>query len=299
MNSYQKIISSGTKIVVDSGNLDMIKKYGTSDVTTNPSLVLKSIEYYENCLTNTDLEEVLVKIGLKILKEINGNISIEINPSYSYDTDNTVKRARKIIKMFQDYGVSKERIYIKIVATWNGIKSAEILEKEGIKCNMTLVLSLFQAAFCSNVNATLISPFIGRVTDWYKNNGYEINSLKKDYGVINVLDIIKYLKDNNSKTMVMGASFRNIDQIKSLDGVDLLTISPNLIEELMNDYTDNDYTDIILPSEYTNSFVDFSEEEFNKNVSNNKVVKEKLDEGINTFIKDTNQLMKILIKKSK
>ena len=167
MNSFDKIILNGTDLVVDSSDIEVIKKYASSDVTTNPSLILKNFNQFnvDEFISNLKLEDILVKIGLKISKHVNGLISTEVNPSLSYDTENTVRTARKIIKLYEENGLNRNRILIKIVATWEGIKAAEILEKEGIKCNMTLVLSFFQAVYCAKVGATLISPFVGRIDD--------------------------------------------------------------------------------------------------------------------------------------
>lgn len=313
MNSFDKILSLGTEIVVDSANIIDIEKYNTSDVTTNPSLILKAIdinnennEEYLQCLDSIDLEHVLFKIGMMILPKIKGYLSIEINPSCSYDTNNIVKRARKIIKKFDDYNIDRKRILIKIAATWDGIKAAEILEKENIQCNMTLIFSLFQAVFCANVNATLISPFVGRVTDWYKTKGYEINNIKKDYGVNTLKNIACYFKENNINTIVMGASFRNIDQIKELAGIQKLTVSPSLIESLKNNNGEsielNHFCNLNTNCSNDLSCLNcgsFLKEDFDRNLSNNKLVSEKLDEGITTFIKDTNKFIEILIKMEK
>lgn len=301
MNSFDKIILNGTDLVVDSSDIEVIKKYASSDVTTNPSLILKNFNQFnvDEFISNLKLEDILVKIGLKISKHVNGLISTEVNPSLSYDTENTVRTARKIIKLYEENGLNRDRILIKIAATWEGIKAAEILEKEGIKCNMTLVLSFFQAVYCAKVGATLISPFVGRITDWYKNNGYDVKTIKRDFGVKNVLNINKYFEEMGYKTIVMAASFRSIDQIKALSGISKITVSPNLLEELKNDSSD---INSLVPNfkfeeHLKNQIIDFSKEEFEKNSSDSKVVKEKLDEGINTFIKDTNKLMENLLKK--
>lgn len=241
MNSLEKLKSLGTQIVADTGDISLIKKIRPIDVTTNPSLILKSLndEKYKNLYDTKDLEELLVNFGEMILQYVKGYVSVEVNPNYSYNTDETVKIARKIIKIFEDRNINRNRILIKIATTWEGIMAAKILENENIKCNMTLIFSEIQALACAQNKVTLISPFVGRITDWYKLNGYIYEKPENDMGVISVKNIFNKLKSLNSETIVMGASFRNIDQIKELAGIDKLTISPNLIEDLENDIAIN------------------------------------------------------------
>ena len=233
MNSLKKL-NNFSEIVTDTGDIDIIKLLKPMDVTTNPSLILKVSKdvRFKNLINSNDLEKILVNFGTEISKYIDGYISTEVNPNFSFDTKKTIEIAKKIIKIYQENNVDKERILIKIAATWEGILAAKELEKEGIKCNLTLIFSKVQAIACAQANVTLISPFVGRITDWYKKNGYVINDVKDDYGVNNVKEINNYIKKNNYSTIVMGASFRNIDQIKALAGLDKLTISPNLINEL-------------------------------------------------------------------
>ena len=291
MNTFVKL-NNLSEIVTDTGDIDIIKLLKPMDVTTNPSLILKVSKdvRFKNLINSNDLEKILVNFGTEISKYINGYISTEVNPNFSFDTKKTIEIAKKIIKIYQENNVDKERILIKIAATWEGILAAKELEKEGIKCNLTLIFSKVQAIACAQANVTLISPFVGRITDWYKKNGYEINDVKDDYGVNNVKEINNYIKKNNYSTIVMGASFRNIDQIKALAGLDKLTISPNLINELKNDLN-LEFDELKLDDECDYSVEEITEDIFRDEMKNNKMASEKLKEGIDKFIIDTNELI--------
>ena len=291
MNTFVKL-NNLSEIVTDTGDIDIIKLLKPMDVTTNPSLILKVSKdvRFKNLINSNDLEKILVNFGTEISKYINGYISTEVNPNFSFDTKKTIEIAKKIIKIYQENNVDKERILIKIAATWEGILAAKELEKEGIKCNLTLIFSKVQAIACAQANVTLISPFVGRITDWYKKNGYEINDVKDDYGVNNVKEINNYIKKNNYSTIVMGASFRNIDQIKELAGLDKLTISPNLINELKNDLN-LEFEKLKLDDECDYSVEEITEDIFRDEMKNNKMASEKLKEGIDKFIIDTNELI--------
>jgi transaldolase len=291
MNSFKKI-NNFSEIVTDTGDIDIIKLIKPMDVTTNPSLILKVSKdvRFKNLINSNDLEKILVNFGTEISKYIDGYISTEVNPNFSFDTKKTIEIAKKIIKIYQENNVDKERILIKIAATWEGILAAKELEKEGIKCNLTLIFSKVQAIACAQANVTLISPFVGRITDWYKKNGYVINDVKDDYGVNNVKEINNYIKKNNYSTIVMGASFRNIDQIKALAGLDKLTISPNLINELKNDIN-LEFDELKLDEKCDYSVEEITEDIFRNEMKNNKMASEKLKEGIDKFIIDTNELI--------
>ena len=291
MNSYIKL-NNFSEIVTDTGDIDIIKLLKPIDVTTNPSLILKVSKdvRFKNLINSNDLEEILVNFGSEISKYIDGYISTEVNPNYSFDTKKTIEIAKKIIKLYQENNVDKKRILIKIAATWEGILAAKELEKEGIKCNLTLIFSKVQAIACAQANVTLISPFVGRITDWYKKNGYVINDVKDDYGVNNVKEINNYIKKNNYSTIVMGASFRNIDQIKALAGLDKLTISPNLINELKND-SNLKFDELKLDDKCDYIVEEITEDIFKNEMKNNKMASEKLKEGIDKFIIDTNELI--------
>ena len=282
MHQLQQIESHGTIIVADTGDLNEIKKIKPQDATTNPSLILKAIKDKNSKTIN----ELAVEIGTKISKIIPGYISTEVDPSKSFDTLNTINEAHKIIQLYQKNNVDTSRILIKIAATWQGIKAAEILEKQGIKCNMTLIFSLTQAKACAEAGVTLISPFVGRISDWYKENGIKC---KDDPGVKSVLEIYQYYKQHNYSTIIMGASFRNIKQVTSLAGCDKLTISPKLIEELKNNK--QPIKSLIKFNMLIQEIPDpITESEFNLEMASNKMATEKLNQGIIKFIEDSKKI---------
>ncbi|MFT5906401.1 MAG: transaldolase [Cryomorphaceae bacterium] len=243
LNSLKKY----TTIVADTGDFESIKQYQPQDATTNPSLILKAAlqDEYQHIVekalasassktTEAVMDQLLVLFGLEILKIVPGRVSTEVDARLSFDTAGTIAKAKEIIALYAANGVSKERILIKIASTWEGIKAAEELEKEGITCNLTLLFSKAQAIACAEANVQLISPFVGRIYDWYKNDTGIDYTGAADPGVISVTDIYNYYKKFGYKTEVMGASFRNTSQITELAGCDLLTISPNLLEDLQN-----------------------------------------------------------------
>lgn len=235
-----------TVVVADTGDFQQIKKYGPRDSTTNPTLIFKAasqVEYasiMEKAVRDGRsqgidhaLDLLSVGFGEEILKIIPGRISTEVDAHLSYDTEGTVERARKLINLYHERGIDRERILIKIASTWEGIQAARVLEKEGIHCNMTLLFSLAQAAACAEAGVTLVSPFVGRIHDWYKK-AWNVDTIppEKDPGVESVRTIYFYYKKFGYPTEIMGASFRNIGEILQLAGCDLLTISPALLEEL-------------------------------------------------------------------
>lgn len=240
-----------TTVVADTGEIDAIKKYQPEDATTNPSLILKAAqieEYaplidasieYAKAQSNDKAQQVqdtcdmlAVNIGKEILKTIPGRISTEVDARLSYDTEGSVAKARQLVKMYNDAGITNDRILIKLASTWEGIRAAEILEKEGINCNLTLLFSFAQARACAEAGVFLISPFVGRIMDWYKAKEGRDFEASEDPGVISVTDIYNYYKDYAYNTVVMGASFRNIGEILELAGCDRLTIAPALLAEL-------------------------------------------------------------------
>ena len=235
-----------TVVVADTGDFQQIKKYGPRDSTTNPTLIFKAASQpkYRPILEKAvrdgrsqGIDQVLdllsVGFGEEILKIIPGRVSTEVDARLSFDTEGTIERARKLIRLYRERGIDRERILIKIASTWEGIQAARVLEKEGIHCNMTLLFSLVQAAACAEAGATLISPFVGRIHDWYKK-AWNVDSIppEKDPGVESVRNIYHYFKKFGYPTEIMGASFRNTGEILELAGCDLLTISPALLEEL-------------------------------------------------------------------
>ncbi len=241
-----------TVVVADTGDFESIAQFQPRDTTTNPSLLLKAAqmphykklldEAIEDAQAEVDdptmqmeavLDRLFVAFGKEILKIIPGRVSTEVDAHLSFDTEATVGKARQLIKLYEDGGVDRNRILIKIASTWEGIKAAERLEKEGIHCNLTLLFSFAQAVACADAGVTLISPFVGRIHDWYlKDRGVKSIAPAEDPGVQSVTQIYNYFKKFGYKTEVMGASFRNIGEITELAGCDLLTISTDLLEEL-------------------------------------------------------------------
>ena len=242
-----------TTVVADTGDIEAIKKYQPEDATTNPSLILKAsqipayaplieqaIQYAKS--QSSDIEAqvqdasdmLAVSIGKEILKIVPGRISTEVAATLSYDTQGSLEKARKLIKLYNDAGISNDRVLIKLASTWEGIRAAEVLEKEGVNCNLTLLFSFAQAQACAEAGVFLISPFVGRIMDWYKKDqGCEF-SPENDPGVISVSNIYEYYKTHDYKTVVMGASFRNTGEIIELAGCDRLTIGPELLQMLQD-----------------------------------------------------------------
>lgn len=243
-----------TAVVADTGDLDAIKRYQPLDATTNPSLLLKAaaLPAYRNLIDAGKLwardqmggreaqlsacvDWLSVAIGREILAWIPGRVSTEVDARLSFDTRATLEKARRLIGLYEENGVGRERVLIKVAATWEGIRAAEILEKEGIHCNLTLLFSFAQAAACADAGVTLISPFVGRILDWWlAHTGRDSYAPAEDPGVVSVANIYRYYKQQGYDTIVMGASFRNIGEVEQLAGCDRLTISPQLLEELAN-----------------------------------------------------------------
>ncbi|MCW8328774.1 transaldolase [Photobacterium sp. SDRW27] len=240
-----------TTVVADTGDIEAISKYQPEDATTNPSLILKAAqiaEYaplidasiaYAKAQSDDKAQQVqdtcdmlAVNIGKEILKVVPGRISTEVDARLSYDTEGSITKARQLIKMYNDAGITNDRILIKLASTWEGIRAAEVLEKEGINCNLTLLFSFAQARACAEAGVFLISPFVGRIMDWYKAKEGRDFEAQEDPGVISVTSIYNYYKEHGYNTVVMGASFRNTGEILELAGCDRLTISPQLLQEL-------------------------------------------------------------------
>ena len=302
-----------TVVVADTGDIDAIKKYQPQDATTNPSLILsasalpqyaplidEAVAYAKAQSTDKaqqliDAEDKLaVNIGLEILKIVPGRISTEVDARLSYDTQATVEKARKLIALYNAAGISNDRILIKIASTWQGIRAAEILEKEGINCNLTLLFSEAQARACAEAGVYLISPFVGRILDWYK-----ANTDKKEYapaedpGVISVTKIYNYYKEYGYKTVVMGASFRNVGEITELAGCDRLTIAPALLKELQENTTP-----LVRKLEYKGEVKakpqPLTEAEFYWQHNSDAMAVEKLADGIRKFAVDQEKLEAML-----
>lgn len=251
MNLLQQL-KTYTKVVADTGDFESMIAYQPIDATTNPSLIYaaskspkyqvliddaikyaKSISGDKSVQLTKALDKLAVNFGLKILDIVPGRVSTEVDARLSFDTEATVDKARELIALYENSGISRKRILIKIASTWEGIQAAEILEKEGIQCNLTLLFSKAQAVQCAFSNVTLISPFVGRILDWYKKDrGVSDIPAQDDPGVLSVTEIYNYYKKFGYQTIVMGASFRNIGEIIELAGCDALTISPALLKEL-------------------------------------------------------------------
>lgn len=302
-----------TVVVADTGDIDAIKKYQPQDATTNPSLILSASalpQYallideavaYAKAQSNDKAQQLIdaedklaVNIGLEILKIVPGRISTEVDARLSYNTQATVEKARKLIALYNAAGISNDRILIKIASTWQGIRAAEILEKEGINCNLTLLFSEAQARACAEAGVYLISPFVGRILDWYK-----ANSDKKEYapaedpGVISVTKIYNYYKEYGYNTVVMGASFRNVGEITELAGCDRLTIAPALLKELQENSTA-----LVRKLEYKGEVKakpqPLTEAEFYWQHNSDAMAVEKLAEGIRKFAIDQEKLETML-----
>lgn len=305
-----------TVVVADTGDIDAIKKYQPQDATTNPSLILSASalpQYaplideavaYAKAQSNDKAQQLIdaedklaVNIGLEILKIVPGRISTEVDARLSYNTQATVEKARKLIALYNAAGISNDRILIKIASTWQGIRAAEILEKEGINCNLTLLFSEAQARACAEAGVYLISPFVGRILDWYK-----ANSDKKEYvpaedpGVISVTKIYNYYKEYGYNTVVMGASFRNVGEITELAGCDRLTIAPALLKELQENSTA-----LVRKLEYKGEVKakpqPLTEAEFYWQHNSDAMAVEKLAEGIRKFAVDQEKLETMLAAK--
>ncbi|GHA65500.1 transaldolase [Formosimonas limnophila] len=299
-----------TTVVADTGDFAAMAQFLPQDATTNPSLILKAVQKPEyqplfeaavkaNAAESVEdiMDHVLVAFGLEILKIVPGRVSTEVDARLSFDTEASLVKARRIIKLYEANGINKDRILIKLASTWEGIKAAEILEKEGIHTNLTLMFSLAQAVACSDAGVTLISPFVGRIYDWYKKQtGIEYDAVKdNDPGVDSVKTIYNYYKKFGIKTEVMGASFRNIGQIIALAGCDLLTISPDLLAKLQE--MNEPLTAALNEADAKNSDaveLKLTEASFRLALNNEAMSIEKLSEGIRLFCIDTEKFATLI-----
>ena len=297
-----------TTIVADTGDVEAIKAVKPYDATTNPSLLLKASQLpqyaplidaaiaYAKAQGGSKEEQIdnaadklAVLIGMEIVKEVPGRISTEVDARLSFNIDAMVAKGRKLIKLYEDAGVDKSRVLIKLASTWEGIKAGEILEKEGINCNLTLLFGFGQARACAEAGVFLISPFVGRILDWYKAKTGETYTSETDPGVLSVRKIYAYYKEHGYKTVVMGASFRNIGEVTALAGCDRLTIAPNLLQEL--EATEGSLTRVLVDGgAKTAAPAKLSEAEFRFALNEDPMATEKLAEGIRGFVVDQNKL---------
>ena len=304
-----------TTIVADSSDLAAIEKFRPLDATTNPSLITaaanqpqnkelieaayeqaKQEGYTADALIERTIDILTVKFGVEILKLIEGRVSTEVDASLSYDTAATIAKAKELLALYKAYGIDQNRILIKIASTWEGIQAAQVLEAEGIHCNLTLLFGLHQAQACADAQVTLISPFVGRILDWYKKaENVESYPIDKDPGVVSVKQIYQYYKQHQIKTEIMGASFRSIDQVLGLAGCDLLTVSPSLLAELELDTREVqlqlDPSQVTISSEPVTAI---DKTTFKDRLEHDLMAFQLLQGGIDGFIKAREQLNTLL-----
>ncbi|MFO2466275.1 transaldolase [Pseudomonas sp. 15FMM2] len=307
MTSKLEQLKQFTTVVADTGDFEAIARVKPQDATTNPSLLLKaaSIAGYakllDACVTdcNGDVglasDRFAVAVGQEILKVVPGRISTEVDARLSFDTDAVLKRAHRLIDLYEKAGIGRDRVLIKIASTWEGIRAAEQLEKEGIQTNLTLLFSFAQAVACAEAGVFLISPFVGRIYDWYKKSSGNDYTGTDDPGVQSVTRIYNYYKANGYKTVVMGASFRNLSQIEELAGCDRLTISPDLLEKLAAD--NGKLERKLSPGHAGEARVHMSEAQFRWESNEDAMATEKLAEGIRQFARDQEKLEALLAAK--
>ncbi|GAA0417943.1 transaldolase [Massilia aurea] len=305
MNQLEQL-KQFTTVVADTGDFQSIKAYTPQDATTNPSLILKAVqkpEYrplLEKAIANAPdasidgiIDSLLIAFGVEILKFVPGRVSTEIDAALSFDTEATVAKGRELIALYEAAGVSRERVLIKIASTWEGIRAAEILEKDGIHCNLTLLFSLCQAVACAEAGVKLISPFVGRIYDWYKKSTGTEYQGAEDPGVQSVKGIYQYYRKFGYATEVMGASFRNTSQILELAGCDLLTISPDLLQKLAD--SDAPFERKLVKDDSADiEKIAIDEKTFRFMLNEDAMATEKLAEGIRAFVADSIKL-KVMI----
>lgn len=307
MNQLEQL-KQYTTVVADTGDFQSIEAFTPRDATTNPSLILKAVQKpaYQPLLAETlqkhkgkstdeIVDQLLIAFGLKILSLIPGRVSTETDARLSFDTEATIAKGRHLISLYEAAGISRERVLIKIASTWEGIRAAQVLEKEGIHCNMTLLFSLPQAVAAADAGAKLISPFVGRIYDWYKKSTGENYTGDNDPGVQSVANIYAYYKKFGYATEIMGASFRNTGQILALAGCDLLTISPELLQQLAD--TNGPVQRRLSPDKATQSDIkrlSFDEKTFRFALNEDAMATEKLAEGIRLFCADAIKLENLI-----
>lgn len=313
MNSLEQL-KQHTVVVADTGDFNALREFEPRDATTNPSLILKAVQMPEygalldkavtdnrnasmphDALVERIIDHVLILFGLEILKIVPGRVSTEVDARYSFDTAETILIARDLIAFYEQNDIGRERVLIKIASTWEGMAAAEVLERDGIHCNMTLLFSLAQAVRCAEVGATLISPFVGRILDWHKAKHGRDYAAAEDPGVISVAGIYNYYKKFGYETEVMGASFRNAGEVLELAGCDLLTISPDLLAELKDD---NRTVERKLSAESAAASdaqrLDLDEKRFRFLLNEDAMATEKTAEGIRNFVADILRLQSLI-----
>ena len=312
MSSQLSQLKAMTTVVADTGDFEAIKTYQPEDATTNPSLLLKAmqIEKYrslgedavawardnasDNDVVSLAADKLAVLIGGKLMEEGPGLVSTEVDARLSFDTMGTVEKAHQLIALYKSQGLDTSRVLIKVAATWEGVQAARILEEQGIRCNLTLIFSFAQARACAEAGAYLISPFVGRILDWYKANQPDADfEGEKDPGVKSVKEIYDFFKQHGFDTVVMGASFRNISEIQELAGCDRLTISPALLDELAN--TEGELPRKLIPADSPKAAPSpLTEQAFRWDMNQDKMASDKLAEGIRQFAIDQEKLEAML-----
>lgn len=307
MNQLEQL-KQYTTVVADTGDFQSIAAFTPQDATTNPSLILKAVQqkayqplldqvtqdYKESNVTEI-IDHLLVRFGVEILKIIPGRVSTEVDARLSFDRQGTVDQAHRIIQYYEEAGIDRERVLIKIAATWEGIAAAKLLQKAGIHCNLTLVFSMTQAMVCAEANTKLISPFVGRISDWYTNNTGKTYTAQNDPGVISVKNIYTYFHQFGYETEIMGASFRSVDQVLALAGCDLLTINPKLLKELAE-------SEAVVKPQLSPDIkndqlhkMDLNEKQFRLLLNEDAMATEKLADGIRIFCHDISELEKMVL----
>jgi len=307
MSSQLDQLKQYTTVVADTGDFKQLAQFTPQDATTNPSLILKAVQKpdyaplladtvkaHKGEALDTIVDHVLVRFGLEILKVVPGRVSTEVDARLSFDTEATVARARRIMGLYEAAGIPRSRVLIKIASTWEGIQAARVLEQEGIRCNLTLLFAFCQAQACGDAKVQLISPFVGRIYDWYKKQAgaawdEAANAGDNDPGVKSVARIYAYYKDHGIATEVMGASFRNVGQIIALAGCDLLTISPDLLAQLQASEVPV-ARKLTPPSQVGVAEAPLSEAAFRYALNEDAMATEKLAEGIRAFAVDAGKL---------
>lgn len=315
MASLLQQLKTMTTIVADTGDIEAQRRLRPQDATTNPSLILKASSLPEYVPLIADAvayaksqskdaaqqladtqDKLVVNAGLEVLKVIPGRISTEVDARLSFDKEASLVKARKLASLYNAAGIGNDRFLIKLAATWEGIQAAEILEKEGIHCNLTLMFGFAQARACAEANITLISPFVGRILDWYKAKEGRDFGPEEDPGVLSVRNIYSYYKEHGYKTIVMGASFRNIGELTALAGCDYLTVAPNLLDELESIEGDLPRK-LVDPGATKARPARMNEAQFRFDMNQDAMATEKLAEGIRGFVVDQLKLEKLLAEK--
>jgi transaldolase len=319
MNDFLSQLKQFSVIVADTGDFESIRKYQPRDTTTNPSLLLKAAQMpeYAQLVEHTladarkessdagqtlgvALDKLAVAFGIEILKIVPGRVSTEVDARLSFDIEGSVSKARSLIKRYEQAGIGRERILIKVASTWEGTRAAQQLTREGINCNLTLLFSFAQAVACAEAGVQLVSPFVGRILDWYKKStGRDSYPPAEDPGVVSVTRIYNYYKKYGYRTEVMGASFRNVGEILELAGCDLLTISPTLLEEMQK--TSGSLSRKLIPETASGACREpklaLDERAFRWMLNEDQMATEKLSEGIRLFAADTLKLEKFIAPK--